>query len=107
MGTPRTSSITKYGRPGIEDPGDVWVVHQRQGLELGLESREDLMRVHAGPDDLERHLPPDRSLLIGDVDDAEPPLADLLQQRVGADHGACAFGGRWNERCGNLGRGRL
>ncbi len=40
------------GGAGIEDPGDVRVIHQGQGLELGFESREDLSRVHAGPDDL-------------------------------------------------------
>ena len=47
IGTPLTSSITKYGRPaggrpGVEDPGDVRVVHQRQGLPLGLEPGQDL-----------------------------------------------------------------
>ncbi len=55
----------------------------------------------------ERHLPSDRSLLIGHVDDAETPFADLLQQRVGADHGPGAFGGRWNERLGDFRRGRF
>ena len=30
------------GRAGVEDPGDVRVVHQRQGLPLGLEAGDDL-----------------------------------------------------------------
>ena len=47
IGTPWTSSMTKYGRPavggaGVEDRGDVGVVHQRQGLPLGLEAGDDL-----------------------------------------------------------------
>ena len=47
IGTPLTSSITKYGRPavgraGVEHLGDVRVVHQRQGLPLGLEPGDDL-----------------------------------------------------------------
>ena len=32
--------------------------------------------------------------LLGHVDDAHAPFADLLQQLVGADHGAGAFGRR-------------
>ena len=47
IGTPWTSSMTKYGRPvvgraGVEDLGDVRVVHQRQGLPLGLEAGDHL-----------------------------------------------------------------
>ena len=46
MGMPLTSSMTKKGRPtvggaGVEDPGDVGVVHHGQGLALGLEAGED------------------------------------------------------------------
>ena len=46
---PLTSSMTKKGEPsarraGVEDPGDVRVVHQRQGLPLGLEPGEDVLR---------------------------------------------------------------
>ena len=32
------------GGAGVEDPGDVGVVHQRQGLALGLEAGDDLAR---------------------------------------------------------------
>ena len=47
IGTPLTSSMTKYGRPavggaGVEHLGDVRVVHQGQGLPLGLEAGEHL-----------------------------------------------------------------
>ena len=47
IGTPLTSSMTKYGRPvvgraAVEHLGDVGVVHQRQRLPLGLEAGEHL-----------------------------------------------------------------
>ena len=79
---------------GVEDLGDVGVVHQRQGLALGLEAGDDLLGVHAGLDDLQGHLAADGLRLLGHVDDAHAPLADLLQQLVGAD-----------DRAGPLGRG--
>ena len=61
IGTPWTSSMTKYGRPfsvvaAVEDAGDVDVVHHRQGLPLGLEAGDDLAAVHARLDDLEGDL---------------------------------------------------
>ena len=37
------------GRAGVEHAGDVRVVHQGQGLPLGLEAGDDLPRVHARP----------------------------------------------------------
>ena len=61
------------------------MIHHRQGLPLGLEPREHLPRIHARLDDLQRHATPDRRLLLGHVDDAEAPFADLLQQLVRPD----------------------
>ena len=46
------------------------------------------MGVHARLDDLERDLAADWLLLLGHVDDAHAPFADLLEQLVGADHRA-------------------
>ena len=67
IGTPRTSSITKYGRPVSVAPASstlamFGMVHQRQGLPLGLEAGDDLPGVHARLDDLQRHLAADRLL---------------------------------------------
>ena len=42
------------GRAGIENLGDVRMVHQRQRLPLGLEPGDHLLGVHAELDDLER-----------------------------------------------------
>ena len=39
----------RVGGAGVEDPGDVGVVHQGQGLPLGLEPGEHLAAVHARP----------------------------------------------------------
>ena len=62
------------------------MVHQGQRLAFGLEPGDDLLRVHARLDDLERDLAPDRAGLLGHVDDAHAAFADLLQQLVRADH---------------------
>ena len=85
------------GRPGVEDLGDVRVVHQGQRLPLGLEAGDHLLGVHAQLDDLQRHLAADRLLLLGHVDDAQAALADLLQQLVGADHRARFFRDGWTK----------
>ena len=73
---------------GVEDAGDVDVVHHRQGLPLGLEAGDDLAAVHARLDDLEGDLALDGLRLLGHEDDAHAAFADLLQELVGADH-AC------------------
>ena len=64
------------------------MVHDGQGLALGFEAGDDLGRVHARLDDLEGNRALDRVLLLGHVDDAHAPFADLLQELVGADLGA-------------------
>ena len=80
-----------FGCAGVEHPGDVGVVHHGQGLALGLEPGDDLFRVHPRLDDLQSHLAAHGALLLGHVDDAHAPLADLLQQLVRADDRAGAF----------------
>ena len=111
IGTPLTSSMTKNGRPsacaGVEDLGDVGVVHQGQGLPLGLEAGEHLLRVHARLDDLQRHQALDRLGLLGHPDRAHAAFADLLQQLVRADDGAGPLAdGLVDGRPGRAGGGR-
>ena len=96
IGTPFTSSITKYGRPlvgrpGIEHPGDVRMIHHRQRLPLGLEAGDHLPRVHPRLDDFQRDGPPNRPRLLGHEDDAHAAFADLLQQLVRPDDRARAL----------------
>src|SRR5207247_402627 len=84
-------TATFAGRAAVEYLGDIGVIHQREGLPLGLETGDDLPGVHAGFDDLEGHFAPDGLLLLGDVDHAHAAFADLFQQLVRADHRAGAF----------------
>ena len=81
----------RLGRAGVEDAGDIRMVHHRQGLPLRLEAGDHLPRVHARLDHLEGHLAADRLQLLGHEDDAEAPFADLLQQLVRADLSAGAL----------------
>ena len=87
---PATYSITKYGRPSsdaprVEHAGDVRVVHQREGLPLGLEPRHHLAGVHAELDHLQGDLAADRVLLFRQVDHAHAALTEDGQDPVGAD----------------------
>ena len=83
IGTPRTSSMTKYGRPDTS--------HRRQaigrywGEAIGARARRSgskrpniLVGVHARLDDLERDHAANRVILLGDEHLAEAPLADRL-----------------------------
>ena len=65
--------------------GDRRVVHQRQGLPLGLEPRDDLPRVHSELDDLERDFSPHRLGLLGTEHGAEAALAEHLDDAVRPD----------------------
>src|SRR5438128_12131625 len=72
-GMPRTSSITKYGRPLSVAPASStlamfgWSI-SGQGLALGLEPANHLPGVHAGFDDFQGHQPPQGPLLLGHED---------------------------------------
>ena len=90
------------GHAGVEDLGDVRVVHQRQRLPLGLEAGDHLPRVHPRLDDLQRDLALDRRGLLGHEDRAVAALADRLEQLVAADHGA----GRHRASAGRIDRRR-
>jgi hypothetical protein len=61
------------------------MVHERQGLTLGLEPRDHLPGVHSQFDNLEGNAPFDRLLLLGQIDYAEPAVADFLQEFVAPD----------------------
>jgi hypothetical protein len=67
------------------------MVHERQRLALGLEPGDDLPRVHAELDNLERHPAADRFLLLGHVNDAAAAFANLLKQFVASDSVARLF----------------
>ncbi len=77
---------------GVEDAGDVGVVHHRERLALGFEAGDHLAGVHAGLDDFQGDGALDRVRLFGHKDDAHAAFADLLQELVCADDRAGAFG---------------
>ncbi len=97
IGMPLTSSMAKKGRPAAVAPASRtlamfgWSI-MASGLALGLEAGEDLPGVHPGLDDLEGDHARDGLALLGHPDAAEAALADLLAQRVGADHVALGLG---------------
>ena len=72
-------------RAGVEDLGDVRVIHHRQRLPLLPEAGDDFLCVHAELDDFQRHAPSHGLLLLGHPHHAEAAFADLLEELVRAD----------------------
>ena len=70
---------------GVEDLGDGRMIHQRQCLPLGLETRHHFARVHARLDQLDGHPAAHRLLLLGEPDLAHAAFADQLQQIIRVD----------------------
>jgi len=73
------------GASSVEDLGDIRVVHQCQGLLLGFEAADRVLRTNTLLDDLERYLPPHRLVLFREVDNAHTARAKTTQDLVGAD----------------------
>ena len=74
------------GGAAVEQLGDVRVVEVGEDLALGAEAADDLVRVHAAPDELEGDLL--LELLVGplrQVDRAHAAPAELAHHPVGAD----------------------
>ena len=74
------------GGAAVEQLGDVRMVQVSEDLALGAEAADDLVRVHAAPDELEGH--PLLELLVRplrQVDRAHAPPAELAHHPVGAD----------------------
>lgn len=64
------------------------VIHQREGLLLGLEAGRFLAAPNPDPEHLDRDPPPDRRFLLREINGAEAPLPDHLDQLVTADQPA-------------------
>ena len=62
----------------IEYLGHARMVHQSQGLPLGLEPSQHLFGIHAGFDDLERDPASNGLFLLGQPDLPHPAFADFL-----------------------------
>ena len=97
IGTPLTSSITKYGRPLSVVPASStlamfgWSIIAsacRSASKRAITCRVSMPGLMI----FERDRPLDRLGLLGHEDDAHAAFADLLQELVGADRIAGAFG---------------
>ncbi len=93
---------SRLGRPGIENLGDIGVIHHGQRLPLRFEAGDHLPGVHAQFDDLQGHPAFDGLLLLRHVNHPKATLAHFLQQLVAVDHRARSFRqvGSVNERRG-------
>ena len=90
--------MTKYGRPscghaGVEDLGDVRMVHHGERLALGLEARERPRESMPGLMSLSATLRRIGLLLLGAPDDAHAAFADPLEQPVAAEPSVRRIGG--------------
>src|SRR5678815_2664509 len=73
------------GHTGVEDPGDVRVVHHREGLALGLKAGHHLPAIHSELEDLEGDAAFNRLALLGHPDFTKAAFTELLEQLVAAD----------------------
>ena len=100
---------SRVGRTGIEHLGDVRVIHQGQGLPLGLEPRHHFARVHAGLDDLQGHGAADGLASVRPCTRRPCPLRQsapaTCRDRSGC-RGVRGGGGRWSPRNRIVGRSR-
>jgi hypothetical protein len=85
VGPPRGS------RPGIEHPGNIRVLHDGQGLALGLEAGNDRFGVHARSEHFQGDRATHRFFLLGLKDRAHSSFANFLEQPVWPDPiGGCS-----------------
>ena len=73
---------TLRGGAGVVHPGDVGVVHDRQGLALGLEAADEGFGIEAGLQELEGDAALDRLELFGLVDQTHPSFAQKAKDPV-------------------------
>ena len=72
-------------RAGVEDLGDVRVVHHRKGLALVGEAGEHPCGVHPELHDFERHAPANGFTLLGEINGAHPAFAQGLDDAIAAE----------------------
>ena len=67
------------GGAGVEHPGDLGMIHQRQGLALGFKAGNDCLGVHPELDNFERHAAAHRLLLLGQVHHSHTARANWVE----------------------------
>jgi hypothetical protein len=76
---------TSFGGSGIQHLGNVWMIHQRQRLTLGVEAGYDLLGVHAQLDHFQGDFAADGLFLFRHVNHTATTFANLLEQLVSAN----------------------
>ena len=71
--------------PAVQHACNARMIHERERLAFRFEPGNDALGVHAQLDHLDRNLAPNGFALLSPINDAEAPLADLLQKFVSAD----------------------
>ena len=84
----------RLGCAGVQDPGNVGMVHHRQRLALGLNPGDHTAGVHAELDHLEGHPATNGLCLFGDIDHAATAFAEFLADLIVRDHIARFLGRR-------------
>ena len=69
----------RVGGAGIEDSGDIRMIHQGQGLALGLEPCDHIPCIHTQLDNLKGDAAANRLFLLGHIDDAATAFPKLLE----------------------------
>ena len=91
---PARGRVGGTGQTAVEHLGDRGVIHQRQGLPLGLEAGYHLAGLHSALDQLQGHLATHGLLLLGAIHHPEAALTEDLEQAVSAEGGSRGFEGR-------------
>src|SRR3954447_14381647 len=76
---------SRGGGAGVEDPGNIRVVHQSQRLSFRFEPSDDRLGIHSQLNDLQRYMATNRLKLLRHVNHPAPAFADLLEQLTAAD----------------------
>src|SRR3974390_1356759 len=85
------------GRPSIQHPGNVGMVHHRQSLTLGFKAGDHLACVHSQLNHLQRDAAVNGLLLLRNEDSTAPALPDFLQNLIPAKS-VTRPGGQWGLR---------
>src|SRR5262245_1164854 len=85
--------------------GNIGMVHDRQRLSFSFEASDNLSRIHARLENLQRDFAPHRLSLVGQVNHAKSTFANLFQKLVWSDDGAWDLASQLIDRRHDLGSG--
>ena len=80
--------LTVAGDTDVEHLGDAGMIHHRDGLAFGFETRNHFGVADAGLDNFHRHAAADGMVLVGNEHKPEAAFADFFSNPVRTDRGA-------------------